>query len=124
MSIERWLEVIPKQELNQPVMEVEGRRLTPIEILSEVKSGTELGKKAQAKLQVMGLGTDEDLLKERLKSRLSRYPQNKPLFITVYGELTPRQLLSEVESGTKKGKEFLETESKYLNYIGNLAKVS
>lgn len=115
-EIRRWVEALPPQELNQPVLSVDGKWFTPAEILAEVNAGTELGKRIAA----MSLGTDEEMLVQRLKNRLSRYPQDKPLLITLNGGFTPKQILAEVEAGTVKGKQFLETESKYLQYIGEL----
>lgn len=119
-GLERWLTMIPKQELNQPVVEVEGRRLTPVEVVNEVRQGTELGRKAKIMLETIGLGTEEDILVERLKNRFSRYPQNQPLFITLKRDFTPAQLIAEVEGGTAMGKQLLEAESNYLKYIGSL----
>jgi len=118
--IERWVAMLPPQERNQPVISVDGKWLTPIEMLTEVRSNTELGQKAQTKWETTGLGTDEEMLVERLRNRLSRYPQDTPLFITLSGKLTPRQILAEVDARTKLGKDFLEDERRYLNYIGGL----
>lgn len=119
-GLEQWLTIIPKQELNQPIVEVESRRLTPVELVDEVQRGTELGRKAKAMLETIGLGTETDLLTERLKNRFSRYPQDKPLLITLVRGFTPAQLIAEVEAGTVIGKQFLDSESEYLRYIGKL----
>jgi hypothetical protein len=118
--VERWIARLPSQERNQPVLSVDGKWLTPMEMLSEVRANTEIGKKAQAKWETLGLGTEEEMLVERLKSRLSRYPQDSPLFITINGKLTPRQVLAEVDARTELGKEFLDAERRYLNYLGGL----
>jgi hypothetical protein len=89
-------------------------------MLSEVRAGTELGRKAQAYWETMGLGTEDEMLIERIKNRLSRYPQDKPLFITLNGKLTPKQVIAEIEAGTPIGRQWIETERSYLKYLGGL----
>jgi len=52
----------------------------------------------------------ETELIDRIKLRLSTYPQDKPLFITMNGNLTPRQVIEEIEKGSAVGKRILATE--------------
>jgi len=118
--IERWVAMLPGQELDQPCVNVEGNWLTPRQMLSEARAGTELGRKAQAIWERLGLGTDEEMLIERIKRRLERYPPDKPLFITVAGVLTPRQMMAEVEARSDIGQRWIQTERSYLRYMGKL----
>lgn len=118
--IERWVNMLPRQELDQPCVSVEGKWLTPRQMLSEARAGTELGRKAQAIWERLGLGTDEELLVDRIRHRLDRYPPDKPLFITVAGVLTPRQMIKEVEAGSDIGKRWIQTERSYLKYMDKL----
>lgn len=118
--LERWISMLPPQELDQPCVSVDGTWLTPRQILREAKAGTELGKKAQAKWETTRLGTEEDMLAERIKRRLGRYPPDKPLFITVAGMLTPQQMIREIEAGTDIGKRFVQSERSYLRYMDKL----
>jgi hypothetical protein len=119
-KIERWVKLLPPQERTQPVISVDGTWLTPEQMLSEVRAGTELGRKAQAYWETTGLGTEDEMLIERIKRRLSRYPQDKPLFITLSGKLTPSQVIAEIEAGTPTGRQWIETERSYLKYLGGL----
>jgi len=118
--IERWVSMLPRQELDQPCVSVDGRWLTPKQMLSEARAGTELGRKAQAIWERLGLGTDEEMLIERIKHRLERYSPDKPLFITVAGVLTPRQMLAEVEARSDIGRTWIQTERSYLKYMDKL----
>ncbi|MCD6148476.1 hypothetical protein J7J18_03830 [bacterium] len=119
-KLRRWLELLPPQERNQPCLSVDGVWLTPEDMLREAEAGSSLGRKAQMIWETKGLGTDEEMLKERIRRRLSRYPPDKPIFITLRGKLTPRQILEEIESGTRLGKNWIETERAYLKVIGKL----
>lgn len=119
-KIERWIALLPPQELDQPCVTVDGRHLTPRQMLSEARAGTELGRKAQEKWERVGLGTEESLLTDRIKKRLERYPPDKPLFITMNGTITPRQMMKEVEAGSEVGKKWVQTERSYLRYMDRL----
>ena len=119
-KIERWIAMLPSQELSKPCVTVDGKQLTPREMLSEARAGTEIGRKAQERWERIGLGTTEDLLTERIKRMLGRYPPDKPLFITVRGTLTPRQMIKEVEARSVIGKKWIQTERSYLKYLDKL----
>lgn len=119
-KIERWIALLPPNEVDQPCITVDGRSLTPRQMLSEARAGTELGRKAQERWERVGLGTEESMLVERIKHRLERYPPDKPLFITMNGTLTPKQMMSEVEARSKIGTNWLRTERSYLKYMDRL----
>jgi hypothetical protein len=118
--VERWIRLLPPQERAQPIISVDGTWLTPEQMLSEIRADSELGRRAQEIWETMGLGTEEEMLVERIKNRLSRYPQDKPLFITLSGKLTPSQVIAEIEAGTSIGRQWIETERSYLKYLGGL----
>lgn len=119
-SVEHWVSMLPPQERSQPIIDVDGVWLTPIQMLEAVKAGTDIGRKAQEKFETMGLGTEKEMLIERIKKRLGRYPQDKPLLITLDGKLTPSQIISEIERGTDLGNDLIDTERRYLSYLGSL----
>ena len=120
--LERWIELLPPQELTQPVVTVDGQSLTPTQMLSEARAGTELGRKAQAQWESGSLGTEEEMLIERIKRRLARYPKDKPVFRVLGAPtlLTPGDILANVEAKTEEGKRWLRTEGAYLRYLDKL----
>ena len=121
-KLERWVKLLPPQELTQPVIMVDGQSLTPTQMLSEVRAGTELGRKAQALWEGGSLGTEEEMLVERIKRRLARYPPDKPLFIVLGApnKLTPADILANIEDRTKTGEKWLQSERTYLEYLDRL----
>jgi len=123
-KLERWLSFLPPQERTQPVITVEGQALTPENMLSEARTGTELGKKVQMLWESGAIGTEEELLTERIRRRLERYPPDKPLFFVLGAPsaLTPRDLLEQVEKRTAVGQKFLQSEKTYLKYLDELRK--
>jgi len=118
----RWIELLPPQERHQPVLVVDGRSLTPEDMVREARAGTDLGRKAQALWEGGALGTEEEMLIERIKKRLARYPPDKPLFAVLGAPnlLTPRDILKNVEERTELGKKWIETERRYLKYLDKL----
>ena len=52
-------------------------------------------------------------LKESLRKRLSKYPQDKPLLLTTRRKFTPADIMQEIESGTETGQRFLANEQAY-----------
>jgi len=120
--LERWIALLPAQDRTQPVITVDGQVLTPEDMLREARAGTELGRKAQALWEGRSLGTEEEMLVERVKSRLARYPPDKPIFRVLGAPnlLTPRDILANIEAGTELGKRWLQTEQTYLKYLDRL----
>ena len=123
-KLERWLSFLPPQERTQPVITVDGRMLTPDDMLREARAGTELGQKAQMLWEGSALGTEEELLVERIRKRLERYPSDKPLFFVLGAPsaLTPRDVLKNVEERTTEGQKWLQSEKTYLKYLDELRK--
>lgn len=114
--------MLPPQERIQPVITIDGQMLTPEDILREARAGTELGRKAQALWEGEALGTEEEMLVERVKRRLERYPEDKPLFYVLGApnRLTPRDILANIEQKTAEGEKWLQSERTYLKYLGKL----
>jgi len=117
-AIRRWIKKLPKAELRMPILEIEGKYLSPLDILREVEKGTRIGLLAQRMLEVSS--PIEALIEERLRLFLKRYPPDKPLFITLGRVYTPRQILREIELKTDVGLHWIETEKKYLEYLRGL----
>jgi len=122
-AIRKWIKRLPKAELRMPILEVEGKYLSPLDILREAERGSRIGLLAQRMLEVSsplsGLPI-ERLIEERLRLFLKRYPPDKPLFITLSRTYTPRQILREIELKTEVGLHWIETEKKYLEYLRGL----
>jgi hypothetical protein len=118
--LRRWINLLPPNDRTQPITVIDGKQLSPEDILREVQSGTEIGKKALQLFATTRFGTEEQLLVDRLKQRLARYPPDKPLFITLGNNLTPQQAIAEVESRSAIGKRLLETERQYLKWTDSL----
>ena len=121
-KLERWIRLLPPQERTQPVITVEGVMLTPEDLLREVRASTELGSKAQALWETGALGTEEEMLIERIKKRLARYPPDKAIFrvLGAPSGLTPRDILANVEAKTSEGERWLQSERTYLEYLDRL----
>lgn len=121
-KLERWISLLPSQERAQPVITVDNIMLTPEDMLREARAETELGRKAQYLWEAGALGTEEELLIERVRRRLERYPSDKPLFFVLGAPsaLTPRDILANIEQRTLSGQKFLQNERTYLKYLSSL----
>lgn len=117
-ALRSWLNRLPSVDRDMPYLEVEGKMLTPRQMLSEAIAGTETGKLAQRIWESGAVGTSDSLLAERVKQRLSRFPLDTPLFIVLgrTGRLTPRQVLESPDYM----REFEKTESQYMRYLAKL----
>lgn len=123
MSLERfvrWYNLLPKFDRAQPTLKVDSQYLSPDDIRREAWAGTELGKRALEIWESVHLGTDEEMLVERIKNRVLRYPQDKPLFIVLGRSLTPSEIIEEIDARTDTGKRLIENERRYLIYTDKL----
>lgn len=50
-QLRKWVESIPKSDLNKPVMVVDGKYMTPIEIATEINKKSDLGMRALKRAQ-------------------------------------------------------------------------
>ena len=116
--VHRWINLLPIPEHTKPIVVVDGRHLTPQDILKEVQAGTELGIKAWNTEPV----ADESLLINRMMQTLSRYSLNEPLFLMLGSPsaLTPAHIIEHINSGTLLGKRILSTEHRHLVYLHSL----
>jgi len=121
-KLERWITLLPSHERTQPVLVVNGTSLTPEGMLREARAGTELGIKAQRLWETGALGTEEEMLIERIKRRLARYPENKPIFhvLGTPNLLTPKDILANIEAKTPSGVKWLDSEQRYIKYLDKL----
>jgi len=78
-----WYGRIPEDERDLPIIEVEGKILTPKDVYNEVLKGTELGEKAQKLIERLASPMtltyeDTEMLRrvafERIKKKLSALP--------------------------------------------------
>jgi len=123
-KLERWFNLLPRADRDLPFIVVEGKILTPREMLEEARGGTSLGLLAQRMWETRSTVYEEKLVKERVKKWLARYPSDKPLYYTIgiKRQLTPRQIMQEVEKQTPIGKQIKEVEASYLKYLEELKK--
>ena len=119
-QLKRWVKMLPARDRDLPSISIDGQWMSPNQLLREAEAGTEKGKKVLQTLSTSHFGTDEEMLKERLRQRLANLPQDKPLFVTLNRTYTPREVMQEVESGSRAGQQFIETERRYLKYTDRL----
>ena len=50
-QLRKWINSLPKSELNKPIMSIGGKYLSPIDIAQEVNKQSELGMQALKKAQ-------------------------------------------------------------------------
>jgi len=119
-KLRTWFNTIPDTDKNLPFIEVQGRFLTPRQMVSEAEANTPIGIEAQRRWEAGMVGTPDSLLEARVKERLARFPPDKPLFITLGGPAkTPRDILTNpVEMARWK-----ENERTYLKYLSGLKEV-
>lgn len=119
-KLRAWLNAIPERDRGLPFIEVQGRMLTPRQMLSEAEAGTSIGVEAQRRWEAGVVGTPDSLLEERIRERLARFPPDKPLFITLGGKpMTPSDVLTSPEAVAR----WKETERTYLKYLSGLREV-
>lgn len=112
-----WLNAIPEADKNLPFLEVSGRFLTPRQMLSEAEANTPIGIEAQRRWEAGMVGTPDNLLEQRVRERLARFPSDKPLFITLGG---PAKTPSDILASPAEMARWKENERVYLKYLSGL----
>ena len=128
--IREWVSRLPPQELDLPLIVLDGLAYTPRMVLAEVERGTTLGQRLQQLVEMRSFGTTMSeaysLAKLRLKQILSRYPPDKPIVaaLGVEGPIvyTPRELIEEIERGTPRGTQWIEGEINRMRYLMSLVR--
>ena len=126
--IRAWVQRLPPQELDLPVVIVNGISYTPRMILMEVQRGSPLGERLQVLVEAGRLGTtaleEIQLAKIRLRELLQRMPE-KPIIATLTvppRTFTPGQLLREIELETPVGRQWIQAELQHVKRILQLAR--
>jgi hypothetical protein len=116
MSIETvsaWINSLPRVERNQSLVICEGRAYTPNEILTEVQSGSELGKKLQGiveRREFTDIEAKYALAVLRLRERMTQLPESFRFVAADGTSYSPAQMLAEIEKGSRIGRSFVEDE--------------
>lgn len=121
-KLESWLKLLPVADRDSPIIEVDGRYLTPREMLSEARAGTSIGLLAQRIWEGRVVTTDEALAVARIKKWLERYPPREPVVYILGGKgfLTREDIWEAVRARTPEGMKYIETELKYIEYLDKL----
>jgi len=119
--VRNWIARLPKTERNRPLVPLGGDFYTPNRVLREVERGTSLGQRLQeavAKGSVKLTAEQEKrLAKERLLQTLRGLPPEVQIATISGKSLTPKEAISEVESGTKTGRELVQAELMRLHDV-------
>lgn len=121
-EIKKWVGKLPKSELDIPLIIIDDRAYSPNEVLSQVRSRTELGKK----LVTLDMKTIKripaeaqmlELAKIRLKMKLEKTPPKFAFGRYLLGEkekYTAEELIAEIQMETSVGQEFIGTEKNFM----------
>lgn len=116
MSIETvrtWINSLPRIERNQSLVICEGRAYTPNEILTEVQSGSELGKKLQGiveRKEFTDVEAKYALAVLRLRERMAQLPETFRFYGADGSSYSPSEMLEQIEKGSRVGRQFVESE--------------
>ena len=116
MSIETvrtWINTLARVERNQPLVICEGNAYTPNEIMAEVSSGSELGKKLQGiveRKEFTDIEAKYALAVLRLRERLMQLPESFRFYGADGSSYSPAEMLAEIEKGSRVGRSFVENE--------------
>ena len=123
MSIETvrtWINSLPRVERNQSLVICEGSAYTPNEILTEVQSGSELGKKLQGiveRREFTDIEVKYALAVLRLRERMAQLPESFRFVVADGTGYSPADMLKEIEKGSRIGREFIESEMTRLEEV-------
>jgi hypothetical protein len=119
--VSRWLNKLPENEKNLPLLIVDSSIYTPRTAYNEVMRSSELGNKLQALIESGRFGTtayeEEQVAKIRLRAWLQTQPEIV-MFHTLSGKsFTPSQLLQEIESNTTIGQQWIRNEQQHMRLL-------
>lgn len=119
--ITKWFSRLPSGEQDLPLLILNGIAYTPRTTLNEVLRGSALGNQLQALVETGRFGTtsleEQQIAKIRLQQILGSKP-DKPLFATLSGKVfTPRELLSQIQSGTAIGNQWIQNEISQMRML-------
>ena len=110
--VNAWYSKIPKIERDQVLVICEGVAYSPNAVIEEVRKDSAIGMTLQKIIEERRFTDVLDkyaLSVIRLKERLRKLPEE--FGIVVEGKrYSPKELLYEIENGTKVGRQFIETE--------------
>lgn len=121
-EIKKWVEKLPKSELDIPLIVTDDRAYTPNEVISQVRSRTELGKRLVT-LDIKTIKTIppeaqmHELAKIRLKMKLEKTPPKFAFGRYTLGKkvvYTADELMEEIQRETPVGQEFISTEKNLM----------
>jgi len=122
-KVERWVSRLPKSELEMPILELDGVLYTPLDILEEVRAGTELGERLQERWEELRRGIrtlhNDETMYELARVRLLKRLQERPVRIMTLTagmptEITAEQLIRDIETGGDLGESLVKAEIKVV----------
>ena len=124
-KIERWVSKLPEVERGMPILEVGGVVYTPLDILEEVRAGTELGERLQERWEEIrrerALHNDEAMYEVARLRLIQRYRERpaEVMVLTPAGTevISAEQLIREVEEGTNLGSSLVRAECKVIQRL-------
>jgi len=125
-KIERWVSRLPKSELGMPILELDGVFYTPLDILEEVRAGTELGERLQERWEELRRGIrtlhNDETMYELARVRLLKRLQERPVRIMTLTagmptEITAEQLMRDIETGGDLGESLVKAEVKVIQRL-------
>jgi len=122
--VSRWVQTLPERDRNLPIIEYNGRKWTPNEILHQISTQPYalLSQNLQKLLEAKAFGPTaniEALAKERLIRLLQTGPSFRIHTLTAVGPkvITSQQLLNEVILETPLGKSFIQAEAARMKIL-------
>ena len=125
-KVERWVSRLPKSELEMPILELDGVLYTPLDILEEVRAGTELGERLQERWEELRRGIrtlhNDETMYELARIRLLKRLQERPVRIMTLTagmptEITAEQLIRDIEAGGDLGESLVKAEVKVIQRL-------
>jgi len=117
--IEEWFDNLPPFEREMPLVVVDTRAYSPKEVLSEVRKGTDLGRRMQEEVE-RGGATPEETLEALAVARLKKLMEERPVDIVrlvAPGEepvTSAEELKRLIQERKGLGRKLIETEKKYI----------
>lgn len=127
-EIKRWIEKLPKSELDIPLVIVDNRAYSPNELLQLIRMREQTETELELKRRLMTLDIEtlkripveaqlHELAKIRLKMKLERTPPKFAFARYILGakeKYTADELIGEIQRETSVGQEFISTEKSLI----------
>lgn len=122
-AVEDWVDRLPPQERDLPLLIYEGESYSPNEVLNIVRRGDKLAEALQKRVESGDFGTPQAEKKKLAQERVKKLLKDRPVDVvrlTVPGgkpDKTSAEIEKEVDDETGFGKKLIEQEEEYLEHI-------